>query len=86
LNKEDNEPYPTQQEPSWETDVAWARKIGVLMGLVLNNTRNAWGLTRQGKATFEALLKHGANGDIDGHKCFLWSNAFKRQFDFDYTP
>jgi len=85
LNGEDYAPYRTQKEPSWQTDIAWARKIGVLMGLVSYLARDSWGLTRDGIATIDHLLEQGQKGEIDASRCFLWSPTLKRIFDLDYV-
>lgn len=85
LNGEDYAPYRTQKEPSWQTDIAWARKIGVLMGLISSLARDSWALTRDGIATIDHLLEQGQKGEIDAGHCFLWSLTLKRVFDPDYV-
>ncbi len=86
LTAEDNTCYPTQSEPSWHTDIAYARKIGVIMGIVSYEGWDSWGLTHDGIVTVDSLLKSGQSGKIDGAACFLWSSRFKNIFDSDYAP
>jgi len=86
LTAEDNARYDTQTEPSWHTDIAFARKIGVIMGVVSYEDRDSWGLTHAGIVTIDSLLKSGESGQIDGAECFLWSPRLKMFFDPDYSP
>ena len=85
LTSEDNARYDTQSEPSWHTDIAYARKIGVIMGIVSYEDWNSWGLTHTGAVTIDSLVKSGESGEIDGAQCFLWSSTLKRVFDTDYA-
>jgi hypothetical protein len=34
LRPEDNRPYRTCREPSWQTDIAWTRKNAVMVGYI----------------------------------------------------
>ena len=80
----DREPYPTQTEPRWQTDIAYARKIGVISGLVSYNARDAWGISRPGREVIRALIAKGR--EIQVHRCFLWSTDFKRTLCPEYRP
>ena len=46
LRDEDFKPYPTQNEPSWCTDIAWARKNAVILGYVNNHEWDSWEISR----------------------------------------
>ncbi|HEX4349878.1 MAG TPA: hypothetical protein VH251_05810, partial [Verrucomicrobiae bacterium] len=48
IRPEDLENYITQTEPPWNTDIAFRRKDGVEGGLLFNNQRDSWELTRDG--------------------------------------
>src|SRR5262245_4003746 len=82
LEDGDQEPYPSQRlltgEPRWHTLIAWARKDSVLRDLISYEQRDAWGLTRPGRETFERFHKTCQNGVRPVSPCFLWSADFKR--------
>ena len=80
----DRTPYPTQTEERWRTDIAYARKIGVISDVVSYNARNAWGITRSGREAIRKLVAHGS--ELQVHRCFLWSNDFKRVFHRKFEP
>ena len=48
LTSDDIAPYPTQSEPSWQTVIAYARKIGVIMGRIGYEERDSWEWIRDG--------------------------------------
>jgi hypothetical protein len=58
IHPEDLENYITQTEPRWNTDVAFRRKDGVERGLLFNNRRDSWELTRDGIEKLEKVKKH----------------------------
>jgi len=86
LNQEDRIPYPTQTEPAWMTDIAWARKIGVLFGIVSAEERNAWELNRAGATALDSVFEGAKNGRLAVSECFLWSTTFRRLFVPSYAP
>lgn len=81
LTREDVLPYPTQTEPSWQTDIAYARKIGVIMGIIGYEERDSWELVRDGRDILNKIKGGGRRKIIDGKKLYLWSTSFKLQFD-----
>ena len=84
LNREDNTAYPTQSEPSWQTDIAYARKIGVIMGIIGYTERDSWEFIRDGRDALNKIKKAGDDGGIDGKELYLLSTPFRRQFDQSY--
>jgi hypothetical protein len=86
LTPDDIAPYPTQSEPSWQTDIAYARKIGLIMGIIGYEERDSWEWIRDGREQLDRILRDGERGLIDGRRCFLWSREFRRVFDHTYEP
>lgn len=86
LTPDDIAPYPTQTEPSWQTDIAYARKIGVIMGIIGYEERDSWEWIRDGREQLDRILRAGERGEIDGKRCFLWTEEFRRVFDRTYEP
>jgi hypothetical protein len=86
LTPDDIAPYPTQSEPSWQTDIAYARKIGVIMGIIGYEERDSWEWIRDGRDQLDRILADGKHGAVDGKRCFLWSREFRRVFDHTYEP
>lgn len=86
LNAADMIAYNTQSERCWMTDIAWARKIGVLSGLIGHDERDAWEIIRPGVHALETIME-GANADpLFVTECFLWSTKLKRVFVPSYVP
>lgn len=86
LVPEDVAPYRTQTEPSWQTDIAYARKIGVIMGIIGFNEHDSWTLERDGREELQKMCVAGLQGSMDVKKCFLWSREFRRFFDSEDEP
>lgn len=86
LTAEDNAPYRSQSEPSWNTDIAYSRKIGLIMGLVSQEGRDSWGLTSEGISKIDYLLNATSTSKFNAGACFLWSKTLKRVFDPAYSP
>jgi hypothetical protein len=86
LTPDDVAPYPTQSEPSWQTDIAYARKIGVIMGIIGFDERDSWEIIRDGREQLLRILAAGDAHAIDGRRCFLWSRDFRRVLDRTYEP
>ena len=87
---EDREPYPSQLwlsgEPRWQTLIAWARKDFVLRDLVSYEARDAWGLTRHGRDSFERFHHLCQIGRRPVEPCFLWSVQFKQYMCPNHLP
>jgi hypothetical protein len=86
LTQEDQIPYASQTEPCWRTDIAWARKIGALSGIVSAEERNVWELNRAGAAELDHVHEGAKKGLLAVSECFLWSTSFKRIFVPAYSP
>src|SRR5213593_1212600 len=86
LNEADMIPYETQTEPCWKTDIAWARKIGVLSGLIGNDERDAWEIIRPGVRALENVTEAIRTDPHLVTECFLWSPKLKRIFVPSYLP
>lgn len=86
---EDNLPYPSQDEPRWETLIAWARKDafdGVNAGLLDGTERDCWTLTRSGREALKKIKQSFQEGNHRADTCYMWSQTFKRLIDPHYRP
>jgi len=83
---EDHRPYDSQTEPSWQTDVAYARKDAVMLGFVDNSEWNSWELVRRGREYLTQTKKEAAEGVVTVGRCCLWSLKFKRIIDPSHRP
>jgi hypothetical protein len=86
IRPEDLESYITQIEPRWNTDIAFRRKDGVERGLLFNNHRDAWELTRDGIELLEKVKKAFAIQKYDVRECYLWTKNSKKALDPIYEP
>jgi hypothetical protein len=86
LRPEDHRPYPTATEPSWQTDMAWARKNAVMVGYVNNHEWNSWELARLGREFIRPVLARFCDGSLLAPRCFLFSPQLKRRLDDSYSP
>lgn len=86
VRPEDLESYITQIEPRWNTDIAFRRKDGVERGLLFNNQRDAWELTRDGIKLLEKVKKAFAIQKYDVRECYLWTKHLKKALDPSYEP
>lgn len=86
LRPEDRVPYPTCQEPSWQTDMAWARKNAVMLGYVNNHQWNSWELARAGREFLRPVIAGFQDGKLLVPRCFLFSRQFKHLLSRDYSP
>lgn len=90
FHDEDRNPYPSRAnvagEPRWHTLIAWARQDGVIRDYVSYEARDAWGLTRLGRDTFERFKNRFVTGERPVAPCFLWSIQFKRHMNPNYEP
>ena len=86
LLPDDVAPYPTQTKPGWQTDLAYARKIGVIMGIIGYEERDSLEWIRDERGQLDRILSDGECGLIDGKRCFLWSRGFRRVFDHTCEP
>jgi hypothetical protein len=86
IRPEDLESYITQIEPRWNTDIAFRRKDGVEWGLLFNNQRDSWELTRDGIESLEKVKKACAAKKYDVRKCYLWTKHLKIALDSSYEP
>jgi hypothetical protein len=86
INAADMIPYNTQTEPCWMTDIAWARKIGVMSGLIGYDERDAWEIIRPGVRALEGVTNAAKTQPQFVTQCFLWSTRLKRAFVPSYLP
>jgi len=86
IRPEDLESYVTQTEPRWNTDIAFRRKDGVEEGLLFNNQRDCWELTRDGIESLEKVKKACAAKKYDVRKCYHWTKHLKKALDSSYEP
>lgn len=86
IRPEDLESYITQIEPRWNTDIAFRRKDGVERGLLFNNQRDAWELTRDGIECLEKIKTAFAAQEYNVKECYLWTKHFKKALDPSYRP
>ena len=86
IRPEDLESYITQTEPRWNTDIAFRRKDGVEEGLLFNNQRDCWELTRDGIESLEKVKIACATKKYDVRKCYLWTKQLKKALDSSYEP
>lgn len=86
----DREPYPSQRylsnEPRWHTLIAWARKDSVLHGLISDEERDLWGLTRKGCEVINRLQEQFCSATSSVDPCYLWSREFKVLMCPSYVP
>jgi len=82
----DLESYITQTEPRWNTDIAVRRKDGVQWGLLFNNQRDCWELTRDGIEGLEKVKKACLEKRYDVKRCYLWTKELKKSLDATYEP
>ena len=80
------ESYITQTEPRWNTDIAFRRKDGVEWGLLFNNQRDCWDLTRHGIELFKIVKMACAAKKYDVRECYLWTKQLKKALDPSYEP
>jgi hypothetical protein len=86
IRPEDLESYVTQTEPRWNTDIAFRRKDAVEEGLLFNNQRDCWELTRDGIESLEKVKRACATKKYDVRKCYLWTKHLKKALDSSYEP
>jgi hypothetical protein len=83
---EDVEPYMTQVEPRWNTDVAWRRKDAVEYELLFNEMRDCLEVTRAGRDAIQKIKKACAAKEYDVTQCYMWSKYLKSALDPTYEP
>lgn len=86
LRREDHDPYPTQTEPCWQTDIAFARKYAVMFGMVNNTEWDSWELFRDGRVFLRDVQAKCIDGTLSVAQCPLWSHRFKRLMSSSYEP
>jgi hypothetical protein len=86
IRPEDLERYITQTEPRWNTDIAFRRKDGVEWGLLFNNQRDCWDLTRDGIELLERVKTACSAKEYDVRECYLWTKYLKKALDSSYEP
>jgi hypothetical protein len=86
IRPEDLESYVTQIEPRWNTDIAFRRKDGVEWGLLFNNQRDCWELTRDGIEILEKIKKACITKKYDVRECYLWTKQLKKALDPSTNP
>ncbi len=86
IRPEDLDSYITQTEPRWNTDIAFRRKDGVEEGLLFNNERDAWELTRDGIEGLEKVKKACVSKKYNVRERYLWTKHLKTALDPSYKP
>ena len=86
IQPEDLESYVTQTEPRWNTDIAFRRKDGVEWGLLFNNQRDCWELTRDGVEILKKIKLACVEKRYDVRECYLWTKTLKVALNPAYTP
>lgn len=86
LRPEDQDPYPSQSEPSWQTDIAFARKYAVIFGMVNNTEWNSWELFRDGREFLRDVQGKCEDGRLSVSRCPLWSRRLKKLMCSSYEP
>ena len=79
LRRGDLDPYPSCHEPSWQTDIAWARKHAVILDYVSNHDWNSWELIRPGREFIRPIFSRFRDGTLILSQCFLFSPELKRR-------
>ena len=82
----DNIPYPTSNEPSWMTDMAWARKDAVIAGYVHNDEWDSWQISRDGRNFLKRVEDRCRDESLSVYRCSLWAKRLKRLFFPSYEP
>ena len=85
LHKEDWIPYPSQYEPRWKTQVAWARKNLSEHRLLTDQRCDKWELNEKGKEIGLKMIESFSTGKSQVSNFFLWSPVFKRYLDPSHT-
>ena len=83
---EDHLSYPTCSEPSWQTDVAWARKNAVMVGWVNNHEWNSWEIARPGREFLASVVDRCGRHVLMVSRCFLWSLRLKTLLTPGFGP
>jgi hypothetical protein len=86
IKSEDVEPYMTQLEPRWHTNIAFRRKDAVENELLFNQVRDCWDLTRAGRDLIDRISEACRTKLYDVRKCYLWTKYLKKALDPDYQP
>ena len=87
LRSGDLDSYPSCNEPSWKTDIAWARKHAVILDYVSNHDWNSWELVRPGREFIRPVVSRVLDGTLLLSQCFLFSQQLKRRLsDGHYVP
>ena len=81
-------PYANKNEARYQTLLAWARKDAFETDwLVQTDERDAWQISRLGRAVLEKNLQRFlTGGDLDVRKCYLWTPKFKKLVHPSYEP
>jgi hypothetical protein len=86
IRADDLPPYDRQTEPAYHTLLRWARKDSVEFGLIANDHWDEWALTRKGSVKLDEILGGFREKKFSVHKCYLWTQEFKRLVDPTYVP
>jgi len=86
LRPGDHQPYRTCREPSWQTDIAWARKNAVMIGYVNNNEWNSWEIARTGRDFLRTIVNRCSQQELMVSRCCLWSLPLKRRLVPGFSP
>jgi hypothetical protein len=66
--------------------MAFRRKDGVEWGLLFNNQRDSWELTRDGNEILEKIKKGCVEKKYDFRECYLWTKHLKKALEPTYKP
>jgi hypothetical protein len=87
VTKHDLPPYENQNEPKYHTLLCWARKDAVELEWMLDTgERDAWQLSRLGRAVLERTIARFRSGELDVRMCYLWTPKFKKLIAPAYEP
>jgi len=86
LRPEDLRPYPTCCEPSWQTDIAWARKNAVMVGYVNNHEWNSWEIARLGREFLSSVVDRCGRHELMVSRCFLRSLRLRSLLTPGFSP
>lgn len=87
ITRHDLPAYEGKGEPKYHTLLAWARKDALIAGwLEDTRERDAWQLSRDGRAKLEHVVARYRSGELKVSECYLWTPRFKKEVDPNYAP
>jgi hypothetical protein len=85
---EDRLPFPAAAEPRprWELLMSLAWTTCVRGECIAECDRDLWQLTAKGTEFYRQSTAMYRDGTFDAHRCFLWTEVFKRRLVPTYMP